>query len=345
MRAGTGPAAGACATGLVLLACAGAASGGPSASPRPAIAFADRLHGFAAGAGGILRTVDGGRTWRRVSAVRTAALDAVGPRQGFALAGGAVLRTDDGRRWRRTSTPGLVAVDFWTPRRGLGLDRVGGLLASADGGRRWRLLPSPSGLQALCATRAGAWVAGREVVWRRGAGGWRVALPARLDRGGEGPLPELGCRGRSVWALFHRGVAAGSEGYDVFRSLDGGRTWRAVLAGLDPLRPRLPRLAPRPGPLAVLGGGAAVLVGFCPVCGRGPVTVVSTADGGRSWRRSTPLQGYAPAAVSFVDRRRGWLLTASPAGSAAAGLIWATADGGRTWRLLLRSPVLTVAPP
>ncbi len=330
---------------LLVLGAGPAAPAGPQAAPRPVIAFADRAHGFAAGAGGILRTADGGRTWKQVSTARTVAVDPVGPRRAFALAAGALLRSDDGRRWRRLSTPGLAAVDFWTARRGLGVDSGGRLVETDDGGRRWRPQAAPSGIQALCATRAGAWIARRQLVWGRGARGWRLALRPRLDLGGEGPVPELGCRGRSVWALFHRGAAAGSEGYDVFRSLDGGRTWRAVLANLDRRRPRLPRLAPYAGPMAVLGGGAAVLVGFCPACGRGTVTVASTADGGRTWRRWTSLQGYVPVAVAFADGKRGWLLTTSPAGSHAAGLIWATADGGRTWRLLLRSPVLTVAPP
>lgn len=333
---------------LLLLAAGAAAPAGPQRSPRPLLAVADRLHGLAAGAGGILRTGDGGRSWQRVATARVVALDLVGPRSGFALANGALLGTEDGRRWRRLSTPGLAAVDFWSRRQGLGLDFRGALLASRDGGRRWRSLPAPAGLEAVCATRDGAWIARRGVVWRRleNDHGWRVALRARLDLGREGgPLPELGCRGRSVWVLFHRGFAAGSEAYDVFRSLDGGRSWRAVLANLDPLRPRLPRVSSYAGPFAVLGGGAAVFVGFCPACGRGTVTVASTADGGARWRRSTPLQGYAPAAVAFAGRQRGWLLTVSPAAPQAAGLVWATADGGRSFRVVLRSPYLAVSPP
>jgi len=331
---------------LAALAALPAASAAlPQQGPRPALAFADALHGFAAGAHGILRTLDGGRTWRRVSRAGATDLDVVGPGRAWALANGALLRTTDGRRWRLVSTPGLAAVDFVDARRGFGLDVRGGLRRTVDGGSRWRRMQAPSRLDAVCATRRGTWVARRNVVWRRAAGGWRVALRARLDAGGEGPLAELGCRGASVWALFHRGAAAGSEGYDVIRSRDGGRTWRAVLANLDPLRPRLPAISNYSGPFAVLGGGAAVFVGSCPACGSRPtVTVVWTRDGGRSWARSTALKGYAPEAVAFARPDRGWLLTTSRA-AAAAGLVWSTADGGRRWRLVLRSRVLALSPP
>ncbi len=321
------------------------AATGPPAVTRPAVAFADLRRGFAAGAGGILGTTDGGRTWRRVSSLRASGLDAVASGAAFALASGAVYRARGKGRFRLVSTPGLVVLDAVDARRAYGLDGRGRLLRTLDGGARWRALAAPASLQAVCATRRGTWVARRNVVWRRAAGGWRVALRARLDTGGEGPLAELGCRGASVWALFHRGAAAGSEGYDVIRSRDGGRTWRAVLANLDALRPRLPAISNYSGPFAVLGGGAAVFVGFCPACGRGTITVLSTRDGGSSWRRSAPLRGYAPVAVSFPDARHGWLLTTSRAGSPPSGLLWSTADGGRSFRLVLRSRVLALSPP
>jgi len=318
---------------------------GPLGGTRPTVVFADLRHGLAAGAGGIVRTIDGGRTWRRVSPLRTSALDVVASGTAFALVNGAVYRAADGRRWRLVSTPGLVALEAIDERRGYGLDGQGRLWRTLDGGSRWRRLPAPSRLQAVCATVAGAWIARGPLVWRRAGGGWRLALRARLYRGGERPSSELGCRGRAVWALVRRGVAAGSEGYDVFRSLDGGRTWRAVLANLDPLRPRLPRIAAQAGPFAVLGEGGAVFLGWCPACGWGAILLVATGDGGRSWRRSTPLRGYAPVAAAFVDARHGWLLTTSRPGSAPSGLLWSTVDGGRRFRLVLRSPALGLSPP
>jgi photosystem II stability/assembly factor-like uncharacterized protein len=314
----------------------------PAALPQPpvgpALAFADARHGWAAGAGGILSTVDGGRTWRRVSRTPVQALDAVSGRVAFALASDSLLRTRNGRTWPAVSHPGLVAVDFVDSERGYGLDGRGVLLVSRNGGRTFARARAPGRLQAVCATREGAWAARGNRVWARRGSRFVLRLRARL--GGPGAIPVLGCRGSSVWVLFEEGAAAGSEGYDVFRSLDGGRTWRVVLAGLDPLRPRLPRLNAYSGPFSVLGR-TAVFMGVCPACGRQPTTAaVVSRDGGRTWSRRATLDGYEPIAVSFVTPERGWLLTGSRRGQASAGLVWATTDGGRRWRLLLRSRAL-----
>ncbi len=306
----------------------------------PVVVFTDSSHGWAAGGGGIVRTSNGGRTWRVVSRVPVSQLDAVGRSTAFALAGDSLLRTRDGRRWREISRPGLVAVDFADAKRGYGLDEHGRLLVSVDGGRRFRRARAPSRLSALCVTRRGTWIAQKNLVWRLSGSGFRLALRAGFEAGPI-PVPELGCKGSSVWSLFHHGGAAGSEGYTAFRSLDGGRTWRAVLAELDSRQRRLPRIDAYAGPFTALARGTAVFVGFCPACGlRQPtVSIVVTSDGGRTWKRASGLlDGHTPEAVTFIDSRRGWLLTT---GQSRTSLLWRTSDGGRQGRLQLRSRLLT----
>ena len=315
----------------------GAAAASPAPPAGPALALPDAGHGWAAGRGGILRTTDGGATWRLQRPGRVTALDAVSLDTAWALAGRTLLATSPGTAWHAIGTRRLAAIAFLDARTGFALDGAGALLRSADGGTTWTRRPAPAPGDALCfATPLRGWVAHGGTVWRTTTGGtaWRRSrlLP---DRGGF-PRPELGCRGSAVWVLFHRGVAAGSEAYVVFRSLDGGRTWKDVLAGLDQARIRLPRISAYSGPFAVLGR-AAVFAGSCAACGNGSgtTTVVRTADGGRTWRSTTlGLDGY-PTAVAFADPAHGGLIVYSY--RSHSGTVLVTRDGGRTWRERLRS--------
>lgn len=61
----------------------------------------------------------------------------------------------------------------------------------------------------------------------------------------------------------------------------------------------------------------------------GPVVVWRTSDGGKSWERSDsvpPIFGSCDA-VHFIDKKRGWLVTAS----AGTKSVYATDDGGDSW--------------
>jgi photosystem II stability/assembly factor-like uncharacterized protein len=232
-------------------------------------------------------------------------------------------------------------VQFVDARVGFGLTRDGVLVVSGTAGRSWVEARAPGLVQAECfATRKLGWVARGGSVWTTHDGGTHWARTLR--RRSKLALPELGCDGRDVWVVFHEGAAAGTEGYLVYASLDGGATWRARLA--SPFQQRLPTISNYVGPFDVLGRGIAVLTGSCAPCdGFGTTTIVRTVDGGASFRRATPFHGYLPRAVSFVDARRGWLLTGAHAGSASPvnmGVLWKTVDGGRRWRVALRSPLL-----
>jgi len=329
----------AAAAALLFAAGDGAALGLPGA---PALAFPTASAGFAAGGGGILATTDGGRSWHLETRSPVAALSVVDSRTGWAISGRALLRTRDGRTWARIGRPALARIDFVDRRHGFALDRAGRLRRSAEAGRNWRVVRAPARLQALCfvSPRTG-WVARGGSVWRTvnaGASWHRWTL---VPVQGGAPVPELGCHGHDVYALFHEGGAAGSEGYVVFRSVDTGGSWRPVLANLDQRFGRLRAIDAYSGPFSVLGAGKAVFVGACPACGRQPtVTILRTLDHGRTWQRSVPLDGYFPEAVAFVDQRRGYLLTTPAHGAHAGGWIWATRDGGRHWHVVERSPAL-----
>ena len=308
----------------------------------PAVALGDSQHAWAGGKGGLLGTSDGGRTWRREAAGPVLELRALDGRTAWALEPRAVLRTTDGARWTRSAAPALGALAPVSGSSAFAIDRSGFLRRSSDG-VSWLAEPgAPTRLQALCFASANlGWVARGGSVWttRDGGGRWsqRRLLPNRQGF----PVPQLGCRSSDVWAIFHEGAAAGTEGYRVLRSLDGGSSWKAVLA--TPMQRRLPSISNYAGPFSALGRGRAVFVGYCGPCGRlqPTTTIVRTSDGGGSFSRNTPFDGFWPYDVSFADLRRGLLLTGT---RGRGGIVWRTLDGGRTWRRILRSAALVSTP-
>ncbi len=308
--------------------------------PTTAVAFVDGRHGWVGGQGALLGTSDG-KAFRVELRAPIAGISALDRRRAWAITGdGFVLRTTDGRHWSRLGAPHLFHLQFVNAQIGFGLTRDGVVVRSTDAGRTWPQLQTPGLVQSECfSSRRTGWLARAGSVWTThdGARTW-----ARSRLRASSALPELGCRGRDVWVLFREGAAAGTEGYHVYRSLDGGSRWRAVLA--SPFQRRLPAISNYAGPFNVLGRGAAVFSGSCSPCdGFGTATIVRTLDGGASFRRSTPFHGYVPSALSFVDSASGWLITGAHAGSAAParlGILWRSVDGGRSWRSVLRSPLV-----
>ena len=135
-------------------------------------------------------------------------------------------------------------------------------------------------------------------------------------RSGQQEVPDLGCSEGGAWVVFHEGAAAGTEGYHVFRSLRGA-PWRAVYA--SPFQRRLPSISNYAGPFTVLTGSGAVLTWHCVPCGGAGTATLVTALGRATW------PGPAPSALSFLNQRRGWIVS--------GGRLRETTNGGRNWRL------------
>jgi hypothetical protein len=111
---------------------------------------------------------------------------------------------------------------------------------------------------------------------------------------------QVKCSGRTIWVLFHGGVASSQEAYVGVRSGDGGRTWKLLLSeryfGVDaPFT-----IDSYSGPWTIAGVNAAYFVGWCPACGRGTVSLTVTLDGGRHFRRYKvrELTGYLATGIS-----------------------------------------------
>jgi hypothetical protein len=97
---------------------------------------------------------------------------------------------------------------------------------------------------------------------------------------------QVKCSGRTVWVLFHGGVASSQEAYLGVRSGDGGRTWKLLLSERY-FGVRAPfTIDSYSGPWTIVGDNAAYFVGWCPACGHhGTVSLTVTLDGGRHFRR------------------------------------------------------------
>jgi photosystem II stability/assembly factor-like uncharacterized protein len=282
-----------------------------------AISFADRLHGIVLGAlfqqkraaawgqpadPVVLRTADGGSTWRlrRLSRRDRYALVGLEPRLldtsvGYAVADPASfvtsgpLRTNDGgRTWHRVRF--LGAVDFVDRSVGYAVGYVNkgdcsGIWRTSDGGRSWTRL--------RCSTIP---LFGVDFVDRRhgfAAGGW----PRQTEHG---------------------------PSQIVLRTNDGGRRWHRVFVN------RIGGFGHRFDPLVRLYFTDAMhgwaRTGACKCCPSGPCSgeVMTTANGGRTWRRNGWAVQLAPGG------RRSALLV--PRCDEECGVIWRTRDGARTWQ-------------
>ncbi|WP_428815175.1 WD40/YVTN/BNR-like repeat-containing protein [Streptomyces albus] len=264
---------------------------------------------WVAGSGGtVLRTGDGGRSWRDVSppdadGLEFRDIETFGTRGAVVLAIGQgeasrILRTDDGgAHWTETfrnDDPAAFynCVTFFDHRHGLTVgDPVNGrfrMLATEDGGRHWRVLP---------------------------AGGMPAALPGEANFAASGQcLTSAG--GRHAWF-----ATGGAETSRVFRTRDRGRHWRAAPAPVPAAEPARGLFA-----LAFRDPAHGLAVGGDYQPGEpSPTASAVTRDAGAHWRAGArPVPAYR-SGVSWLPRTGRAALAVGPTGSDL------TLDGGRTW--------------
>ncbi|WP_433043746.1 WD40/YVTN/BNR-like repeat-containing protein [Dactylosporangium sp. CS-033363] len=278
---------------------------GSTARLRGLSAVSDRVAWASGTEGTVVRTADGGRTWRSVGPPGTEALqfrdiEAFDAHHAAILSIGngedsRVYLTDDGgRSWTETyrNTDPAAFYDclaFSDRRHGLALgDPVNGhfqLLATNDGGRHWSPLAAD--------------------------------LPPALD--GEFAFAASGtclvAAGRDAW--FATGGGASSR---VFHSTDGGRRWTVATtplpsgpsAGIYSLAFR-----DRTHGLAVGGDYAAPTTA--------PDGAATTRDGGRTWTVARTVPGEYRSGAAWRNGHDDTAYAVGPTGSD-----W-TRDGGRTW--------------
>ncbi|MFJ8545629.1 WD40/YVTN/BNR-like repeat-containing protein [Streptomyces sp. NPDC093586] len=274
------------------------------------LAAVSRHTAWVAGSRGtVLRTTDGGGTWRDVSPPGAEELEfrdveAFDARRAVALSIGEgeasrVYRTDDGgatwtESFRNTDPRAFYdCLTFFDHRHGLAVsDPVDGkfrILSTGDGGRSWTVLPS-AGMPAAQDGEAGFAASGQclvasgpKDVWLATGGAARARVLHSADRGltwtaSDAPVP-AGDPARGVFALAFR---------DRVHGLAVGGDYRPDQAS--------------PSPAA------------------------RTTDGGRTWRPAgTPPPAYR-SGIAWLPHSRTAALAVGPTGTDL------TTDGGRTWR-------------
>ncbi|MFF7177799.1 WD40/YVTN/BNR-like repeat-containing protein [Streptomyces sp. NPDC008121] len=280
------------------------------------LAAVDRRTAWAAGSKGtVLRTTDGGRSWRAVSPPGAGELEfrdveAFDARRAVVLAIGEgeasrVFRTEDGgaswtESFRNTDPRAFYdCMTFFDRRHGLAMsDPVDGkyrILSTRDGGRSWTVLPD-RGMPAALPGEAGFAASGQCLVssgprdvWLATGGGGTARVLHSADRG-------------LTWTVAESTVAAGDPARGVFGLAFRDRT-HGIAVGGD-------YRTGQPSPRA-----AAV-----------------TGDAGRTWRPSaTPPPAYRSGVA--------WLPSAGRPGRGGQAALAVgptgtdlTTDGGRTWR-------------
>ncbi|RUL83071.1 WD40/YVTN/BNR-like repeat-containing protein [Tautonia sociabilis] len=269
---------------------------------------------WAAGTSGtVLRTIDGGQTWRHRPVPGAADLDfrdieAINAETAILLSIGEgdrsrIYRTDDGgQTWElrysnRDPAGFLDAIAFWNADRGLALgDPVDGrfsILTTGDGGRTWEPI-APEGMP--------------------------PALPGEAAFAASGTcLTVFG--DRLSWFVTGGGAMA-----RVFRSEDGGTSWTAheTPVRADNASSGLFSVAFRDRDHGVAVGGdyrdPERAGGF----------VALSDDGGRSWRLApgTPPAGYRSAVAFVPGAEPPALIAVGPTGSDRSE------DGGESWNPL-----------
>jgi len=282
----------------------------------PAVGAIQPLNGGAA-----LLTVDEGKSWNS-PAIDAAVYSVTAARtQLYAGTSNGVYRSgDSGRTWARVSPALSYAVygvwaDPRTPAR-LVAASAQGVLISDDAGATWResnqgIEPRTDIPSSLLTATAVASPTGRMdtlFVAVVGAG----ALYRSLDAGATWSKLNLAPGPVPVWTVVtdptRAGVVyAGVASSGVFRTLDGGNTWRNVA-----------NISLNYGPHTIAAAPGRIYAA------RTDGVSIST-DGGETWRNAG-LAGQSVRAVA-VDPGNGAL-----AWALASGVIYRTTDGGATWR-------------
>jgi len=287
---------------------------------------------------GVFRSLDAGRTWRTsrqglaASSMWAVAFDPVLPRTLYAVAGntGVHRSTDGGRTWSRINAglpkergSGVLAATVAPHplRPGTLFAGTGeGLFRSPDRGAHWsRILDQPFLLVLSVAVdprKPGTIFAGGDVLFRTRDGGrtWKRLPLTSGEHHDENEITEVITDPRHPgWVYVLDFDTRHHTANNLFRSTDGGDTWklafsgRAVALALPPTLPDVLYLATDFG------------------------EIWQSRDGGLTWERTaTGAGGGAPPTSLVVDRLDPSILYLGTDGNG----VWRSRDQGATWEPL-----------
>ena len=237
--------------------------------------------------------------------------------------GAEVYRTDDGgRSWRKQPTPAggpLRAIFFVDAQTGYAVGNAGTVVHTSDSGETWNLCtgcPAQADLLDVFFCDAGhGWAVGDLSTFVRTKDGGRTWQSSRIDPL-SGPLTGVSFA-PSLDPEFNGGPSFGlvvSAGGGIFRTLNGGKTWRVrKFNTANPLH-AVVAVNPLDWASGAFNNFVAGLNGTFVTC----------------WYKDYPvrvLDGQPDLrALDFIDDQTGWVV-------GEAGCIRKTKDGGKTWEL------------
>ena len=307
-----------------------------------AVSFADAADGWVAYGAVYRHTTDGGATWTNVTPGASRSISSLSGVAGgtvWGVAGRVVRSTDGGRTWRYAGARAVTAVCGVSATQAWAVGLKGVIVHTTDGGRHWRLQTGHVGsaLESVAfADASHGWAGGvGGVILRTTDGGdhWSVTrerkggVVTQLSFADAAHGLALGSRsggflvtatGGRTWA-FHRfttlgasfaaqtvlmqdathGLVIGQPGPQCFTTSDGGLTWQpgSVIPGGDVLAGHQY--------VRVAQAGAAL----CAVGRFGDVA--TSSDGGATWSNEGVIMGQM-SSVTFVGPDE--LVVSGPAG-------------------------------
>jgi len=330
-----------------------------------AVQFVSARQGWVAGAGRVLATSDGGRTWTTQYAGPAGLyqVDFIDAAHGWAVGASGLLRTaNGGATWTALAEAcaSIRSVHFVTPSLGYavaggsqvwisgGVPAAAGggeLLTTTDGGRTWkRVAGAPAQAQTACfSSPASGFVGTPGKVWHTADGGknWSLAFTEPAAAAGvRAPAPDttvLECAGgNAVWVLFlGYGAALSHAPYLAYATQDA-RNWHVLFeesyieSGARPEVHAPAGPGTYPGPFSAISPDAAAFVGFSPPVGYGVAPLELVTGSGASLTKAGDVGGISQAyGAAFISTAQGWVVGKNLQTGDYA--IEATADGGHTW--------------
>jgi len=272
--------------------------------------FLDQDRGWVAGSNGtLLRTTDGGATWKKILTLTKDTLHDLyfaDEKTGWVVAESDMLKLktndeprsyllkteDGGFSWRRLflksdGNPRLLRLVFADAQRGWVFGETGAVFATQDGGAHWTQQASPTKHLLLGGTSldqaqlllvgAGATI----IKTTDGGTTWRSGL---LREASNARFTAASCAGSKLgWAVGFAG--------SIFTTADGGRTWYGQKSNVDAdlLDVRF---------IDAAEGWAAGSEG----------ALLHTTDGGAHWTTESSGTSHALQRLFFTDRNHGWVV-------------------------------------
>jgi len=257
------------------------------------VRFADRNHGWTAGADGLYYTRDGGRTWQRQQAV----VSKLQPTEGrFPSGFGLALRS---------------GVITWADQSSAVVLSDGGYLTGTASGA-WVEHPPPRGVRL-----------GDVLYFVNPLDGWAMDchFAHRTTDGGShwyitNHDPWARCMGPGFLPLSSEEVWIGGDHGRIAHTRDGGKTWAwQRVQGMDGGAVAFAFLKPFGWMLGSTGTRNCFFI---------------SRDGGRHWQRQRIPPDPPLTAISFADRKEGWLV-GWQLREDSEGTVLHTGDGGKNW--------------